>query len=223
MEEEWIRWMRDNAPKHLYEQMEGSVRWSAKWRDQEIKRLQSRLETFMDQSYPERRFDKEYVKRLDEALGDENAERTITENASDPGAAARLMDLFNKYHNAAAKTIKAADDLLLKVMLDHNEIEQTAGKALGYPWYKDDQKNFPDATEVDGVCAGEHVAVSIVDELANTYIALCTFLQAFKTNEERVDEMQKKPGGMKEHILTRLDLLKRAYKCAGIEVKERNE
>lgn len=48
---------------------------------------------------------------------------------------------------------------------DH--VQQTLGKALGYPWYKDDQKNFPGATDADGVCVGEHVAESIADEAAN--------------------------------------------------------
>jgi hypothetical protein len=51
------------------------------------------------------------------------------------------------------------------------EIEQTCGKALGYPWFKDDQKNFPGSTEADGVCVGEHVAETIVMELANKYTA----------------------------------------------------
>lgn len=47
------------------------------------------------------------------------------------------------------------------------ECEQIAGKALRYPWYKDHQQNFPGATEADGVCVGEHVGDSIVEELAN--------------------------------------------------------
>ena len=49
---------------------------------------------------------------------------------------------------------------------DH-EIEQILGKALGYPWYMDDQKNFPGATEQDGVCVGDHTALSLVDEAAS--------------------------------------------------------
>lgn len=47
------------------------------------------------------------------------------------------------------------------------EVEQTLGKALGYPWYRDDQKNFPGSTEADGVCVGEHVPSSIASEAAN--------------------------------------------------------
>ncbi len=46
------------------------------------------------------------------------------------------------------------------------EISQILGKALGYPWFKDDQKNFPGATEEDGVCVGEHVAVTLAREAA---------------------------------------------------------
>lgn len=47
------------------------------------------------------------------------------------------------------------------------EAEQILGKALGYPWYKDDKKNFPDATEADGVCTGEHTLVTIAMEAAS--------------------------------------------------------
>jgi len=41
-----------------------------------------------------------------------------------------------------------------KMLEESKEIEQILGKALGYPWYKDDPKNFPNATEADGVCVG---------------------------------------------------------------------
>lgn len=46
------------------------------------------------------------------------------------------------------------------------EVEQILGKALGYPWYKDDPKNFPDATEADGVCTGEHTYLTLAMEAA---------------------------------------------------------
>lgn len=55
-------------------------------------------------------------------------------------------------------------DALIK---QSDQIEQILGKALGYPWYKGDQKNFPGATEADGVCVGEHVPLTIADEAAN--------------------------------------------------------
>lgn len=47
-------------------------------------------------------------------------------------------------------------------------IEQILGRALDYPWFKDDPDNFPGATEADGVCVGEHTAVSLADEAAKT-------------------------------------------------------
>jgi len=46
------------------------------------------------------------------------------------------------------------------------EICQMLGQALGYPWLKDDQKNFPGATEAEGVCVGDHVAETIAMEAA---------------------------------------------------------
>lgn len=54
-------------------------------------------------------------------------------------------------------------DLVAKL---DNEICQILGKVLKYPWYKDDPKNFPDATESDGVCVGEHTAETIAMETA---------------------------------------------------------
>jgi len=47
-----------------------------------------------------------------------------------------------------------------------HDVEQALGQALGYPWYKDDQKNFPGATERDGVCVGAHTPASIAEEAA---------------------------------------------------------
>ncbi len=61
---------------------------------------------------------------------------------------------------------KAMADLRTAVARESREIEQTLGKALGYPWYKDDPKNFPNATEANGVCVGEHVPASLAVEAA---------------------------------------------------------
>jgi hypothetical protein len=63
----------------------------------------------------------------------------------------------------ARAEIKRLQDANLRM---NEEVCQTLGKALGYPWFKDDQKNFPNATAADGVCVGEHVAESIAVEAA---------------------------------------------------------
>jgi hypothetical protein len=47
-----------------------------------------------------------------------------------------------------------------------SEIDQTLGRALGYPRYRDDQKNFPGTTDADGVCTGDHVPESLAAEAA---------------------------------------------------------
>lgn len=60
-------------------------------------------------------------------------------------------------------------NLRTAIAKSQEEITQICGKALGYSWYKDDQKNFPGATEKTGVCVGEHVAETIVAELADKY------------------------------------------------------
>lgn len=49
---------------------------------------------------------------------------------------------------------------------ENEEISQALGRALGYPRFCDDQKNFPEATEADGVCVGDHVAATLAMEAA---------------------------------------------------------
>jgi len=72
---------------------------------------------------------------------------------------------------ADALSTLTAENERLKFLVKGYETEleltgQAAGKALGYPWFKDDPDNFPDATEADGVCIGEHTSLTIVEELA---------------------------------------------------------
>lgn len=95
---------------------------------------------------------------------------------------ARLLDESEKAqrkgHLILAEVCRDASDRLGLVIEDHNnlragyskmndEVCQRLGKALGYPWFKDDQQNFPNATEENGVCTGEHVAESIAAEAAS--------------------------------------------------------
>ena len=49
----------------------------------------------------------------------------------------------------------------------NEEVCQILGKALKYPWYKDDQKTFPSATEGDGVCVGDNDAGSLAQQAAD--------------------------------------------------------
>lgn len=78
----------------------------------------------------------------------------------------RLCRQLERELNAANDRIKRLHDGILK---NNQEIEQTCGKVLGYPWFKDDQKNFPGSIENDGVCVGDHVAETIVSELAKRH------------------------------------------------------
>jgi len=54
----------------------------------------------------------------------------------------------------------------------NDEVCQTLGKALGYPWFKDDQKNFPGADESAGVSPGIHTAETIAHEAADVIRSL---------------------------------------------------
>ncbi len=74
--------------------------------------------------------------------------------------------------SAIKKQLAAKDRLIAGLTKECHEVEQVLGKALGYPWYSNDQKNFPGATEADGVCLGEHVARTIAAEAASKLAVL---------------------------------------------------
>ena len=70
-------------------------------------------------------------------------------------------------HQAELRNLsKELDRLRAGISRQEHEIQQALGKALGYPWYKDDPKNFPGSTEKDGVCVGDHVAETLALEAA---------------------------------------------------------
>lgn len=40
MEPEWLKWMRTNMPKKLFEELMADRSWQTKWRDERINKLQ---------------------------------------------------------------------------------------------------------------------------------------------------------------------------------------
>lgn len=81
----------------------------------------------------------------------------------------------------------------------NDEISQILGKALGYPYFCDDKKNFTEAVESDGVCVGDHVAESLAIEAANR-------LEAAEKDAARINWMEATP----EHYLRKY---KRHWYC----------
>lgn len=76
---------------------------------------------------------------------------------------AEILEEELEYYRGVAEQLGAEKAVSQrdKVLEEFHQIEQILGKALGYPWYKDDLKNFPDATEADGVCIGAETAWSL--------------------------------------------------------------
>ena len=73
----------------------------------------------------------------------------------------------------------------------NHEIEQILGQALGYPRYADDPENFPDATDADGVCVGEHTALSLADEIVARLADVQSDLDSSKGFARSRDELLK--------------------------------
>lgn len=72
-----------------------------------------------------------------------------------------------------------------------SEVDQVLGKALKYPYYSDDQKNFPGTTPADGVCTGEHVPESLLDEAAK-------LIEAITKRDEEISNLKKDGALMRE-------------------------
>lgn len=91
-----------------------------------------------------------------------------------PAAGEDSVALWNRRTALASGSGDHAELARLKAAMSksNDEICQSLGKALGYPWFKDDQRNFPGETEGNGVCVGDHVAESIADEAASRISAL---------------------------------------------------
>lgn len=80
---------------------------------------------------------------------------------------AELIDKLKQELDAALTLAEIATKARDDVKKELEEIEQILAKALGYPWFKDDQENFPNATEADGVAVGDHTAWSLACEAAD--------------------------------------------------------
>lgn len=78
-----------------------------------------------------------------------------------------LQDERDRLQAQLSAATERADKMRSATMRQNEEICQTLGKVLGYPWFKDDPRNFPGATEADGVCVGDHVAESLAMEAVN--------------------------------------------------------
>lgn len=85
-------------------------------------------------------------------------------------------------HQARIEQLKRACSTI------NNEVCQVLGKALGYPWYKDNQDVFPGTTEAHGVCVGEHIAETIADEAARRIADLQVEIAVLKENAQIDDE-----------------------------------
>src|SRR5216684_9359257 len=88
-----------------------------------------------------------------------------------------IQDLKNykeKYEKEVEFRLKIEDEWITKykelenkIIHSSHEIEQILGRALQYPWFKDDQFNFPGADENTGVCVGASVPESLAEEAAD--------------------------------------------------------
>jgi hypothetical protein len=104
--------------------------------------------------------------RIDDLVLKPSKERQAA-NARLIAAAPELLEELEVARAEIAKRDAEIERLRQSVMKENEAICQTLGQALGYPWFCDDPKNFPDATDLDGVCVGDHVAATLAQEAAD--------------------------------------------------------
>lgn len=88
----------------------------------------------------------------------------------------KYTEWVNSFHDQCHLNLEEADSEIERheltrireaVAKSNDETCQALAQALGhYPWYKDDQKNFPGADESNGVCYGDHVPETLSAEAA---------------------------------------------------------
>lgn len=110
-----------------------------------------------------------------------------------------------------SKAVPSADldRLRFAAVRQQRDIQQTLGKALGYPKFCDDKKNFPDATEADGFCVGDHVAESLANETASELDRLRAECDELRAKLAEVEAIAEKLDCEKAEQLTRESVRRR--------------
>jgi hypothetical protein len=127
--------------------------------------------------------------RLDERLG-KNRERVNQEELYAP-------HMEEEQYINRDQLLKDYAAIVDKCRKESEEIEQILGKALGYPWYKDDPKNFPNATEADGVCVAPNTAASLAMHAADK-IKMLDIREQDK--QKIIDEQREEIARLKESV-----------------------
>jgi len=150
--------------------LESEERWEDVMNTKTKRNLMDELTEGIDALAERRKMERD---RLDERLG-KNRERVNQEELfaphMDEEQYINVTDQLTDYDRTIDKLfgdIQKLKDVRDKMIKESQEIEQILGKALGYPRYKDDPKNFPNATEADGVCVAPNTAASLAMEAAD--------------------------------------------------------
>ena len=126
---------------------------------------------------------------------------------------AKLRNLADDLDKTFIDTREERDRLRTALRETDHEICQTLGRALGYPWFGDDQANFPGATDTDGVCVGDHVAESISKEAAKEVVRLREERDRLRAEVERLQHV---PPTCKQSLPVQPEERVRCYRnCSG--------
>ena len=149
--------------------------------------------------------------RLDERLGKRERERVNQEELYAPHMEEEqyinVTDQLTDYDRTIDKLygdIQKLKEVRDKMIKESQEIEQILGKALGYPWYKDDPTNFPNATEADGVCVAPNTAASLAMHAADK-IKMMNIREQDK--QKIIDEQREEIANLKESVEYYSDML----------------
>jgi hypothetical protein len=135
-------------------------------------------------------------------------------------ARSNYPEVFCVSEDLADEAAAEIERLRLGCTMLNSEVCQRLGKALGYPWFKDDQENFPGATEDSGVCTGDHVAETIAAEAARQIGNLEAERDAARMDADMLD---REVGNMEHNarvLLAERDRLRNLLAWAEVKLSE---
>lgn len=94
----------------------------------------------------------------------------------------KLLDLRPRWLTRRIEKVSQLERQIRGYQQECEQVKQVLGMALGYAWYKDDQEQFPGATEADGVFVSE-TPIEMALLAANALEKLRTLLKATKTED----------------------------------------
>lgn len=108
----------------------------------------------------------------------ETASKTLVQIMKDYNVPASVLALVRRV---------VIEDIKKQIQSHGATVDQILGKALGYPYYCSDQKNFPGTTPEDGVCTGDEVPESLAEEASRHLLRMAAAINRVLSSNQALE------------------------------------